>query len=147
MEIMIYVNRKKIDRDFLAAANEYIKRTSPYCRMQIKPSPHHNKQITEKSNKTMTYAVVPGIDTIPSPALADLIQELNVHGISSIEYIICRDESDYRQLSAVYEAAHRTTLPCLCLSSFSLSEELAAVVLSEQLYRAYTILNNITYHK
>lgn len=147
MEIIIYVNRKKIDRDFLAAADEYIKRTSPYCRMQIKPSPHRDKQAAGKSGRTMTYAVVPGINTITSPALADLIQELNLHGISSIEYIICRDEADYRQLSSIYEAAHGTALPCLCLSSFSLDEELCAVVLSEQIYRAYTILNNITYHK
>lgn len=147
MEITIYVNRKKFDRDFLAAAEEYIKRTSPYCRMQLKPSLHRDRLAAGKGGRTMTYAVVPGTDTITSPALADLIQGLNLHGISSIEYIICRDEADYRQLSSVYEAAHGTALPCFCLSSFSLDEELCAVVLCEQIYRAYTILNNITYHK
>lgn len=147
MEITIYVNRKKFDKDYLAATDEYIKRTSPYCRMQLKPFSNQNKSISEKTDKTAIYAVVPDKETCSSTELATQIQKLNLHGISAIEYFICCDESDYERLTAIYKAVHNTNMPRLCLSSFSLDEELTAVVLTEQIYRAYTILNNITYHK
>lgn len=147
MEITIYVNRKKFDKDYLAATNEYIKRTSPYCRVQLKSLSNQNKSISEKTDKTAIYAVVPGKETCSSTELAAQIQKLNLHGISAIDYFICCDESDYKHLSTIYKAVHSTNMPRICLSSFSLDEELTAVVLTEQIYRAYTILNNITYHK
>ena len=47
----------------------------------------------------------------------------------------------------IKEEQARNNLEAFNLSSFTMSPDLTTVVLTEQLYRAYTIMNNITYHK
>lgn len=135
MEIIVHVDAKKLDRDYKAALDEYVKRTSPYCRITLKLYKNFSKLELRKSSAKII--VLPGdTDGMTSPELAQMITDYNLNGCSCIEFIISSgnmsDSEDYRVLN---------------LSSFSLGGELTAVVLTEQLYRAYTILNNITYHK
>lgn len=137
MEIIIHVDAKKLDRDYKAALDEYIKRTSPYCRITVKLYKNFSKLDMRKSS--VKIIVVSG-DTavISSEGLAKLIAGYNLNGCSCIEFIVPSDNT-------AYDIENDRRL--LNLSSFSLGCELSAVVLAEQLYRAYTILNNITYHK
>lgn len=140
MEISIYLQTKKMDSLNRSALNEYIKRLSPFTRVSVEMVKCMDEKMIKKifdscsSSNTKLYLVTPSKNTLSSEELAEKINQLNVTGISKIVYIIIPSaiEADFDTLS---------------LSSFSLSDELTAVVLTEQLYRAYTILNNITYHK
>lgn len=149
MEIIIYINKKKTDSDYRAAIEEYAKRMSSFCRLQVIPCKSYQTLSLGKSKNgnTKSCAVLCGTDTIASPAFAKQLQALTLNGSSTIEYAICETEADYKALSKLYEKEHGETLPRFHLSSFSPDAELTAVLLSEQLYRAYTILNHITYHK
>lgn len=144
MEINIHIQCKKIDKDYQNALAEYIKRISPWCKVSIITYKSFDKLSIKKSSKL--FCVTAGEDTLSSTDLAKLINQLNVTGYSCIDFIIDYSCSLPKSLNAnsleikeLYEEFH--------ISSFKMSDELTAVVLTEQLYRAYTILNNITYHK
>lgn len=137
MEINIYINTKKIDTDYQKALEEYKKRISAWCNLNIIPTKSMGKVSIKKSAKT--YVVCPGKETMTSPELADLINTLNVSGISCINFIVLTDSYS--------EPFTFNDTDTFNLSSFTLDPSLTAVVLSEQLYRAYTITHGITYHK
>lgn len=148
MEITIYTARKKLDTDYLLAISEYTKRTSPYCQIKLKTNQKLDKNIPKLSSHTMYYIVTAGVDTISSVDLSKLINTLNVNGYSSIVFFICENESEKAYISGSFEASGSSDrLATLYLSSFTLEPDIAITALTEQLYRAYTILNNITYHK
>lgn len=77
---------------------------------------------------------------VTSPEFADLIKKYQQEGISSIDFLIggaegldpeMRKEADY----------------VLSLGKMVFPHLMVRVILTEQLYRAYTILNNHPYHK
>lgn len=133
MEIIIHLNCKKIDKDYSLAIQEYIKRTSPFCKIKLQTYKNYGKLSFNKSSKQ--YVVLPGSNTISSTDLADNIAQLNLNGYSCIEFVIGHEFSSIDNIDIIN------------ISSFSMDSQLLTVVLTEQLYRAYTILNNITYHK
>lgn len=137
MEINIYINSKKIDNDYKKALDEYKKRISVWCNLNIIPTKDMEKIQIKKSAKT--YVVCSGKETMASTELADLINTLNVRGISCINFIVQPDSS--------FKPLPFNDADTFNLSSFTLDVSLTAVVLSEQLYRAYTITHGITYHK
>lgn len=148
MEITIYTTKKKLDTDYLSAISEYTKRTSPYCQIKLKTNQRLDKNIPKLSSHTMYYIVTAGVDTISSVDLSKLINALNVNGYSSIVFFICENEPEKAYISDSFETSGSSDkLATLCLSSFTLEPDIAITALTEQLYRAYTILNNITYHK
>lgn len=157
MDITIHINTKKPDKDYQAAINEYCKRTSPFCKLSVR---YHKKaesvlqlfENTQKKNNTHIICIVPGKASVSSLELADGIKNLNLHGISSIHCIIA-DSSfesaiDFNNFnSSLLEIKNYDMPSVLNISSFEFDNCLSAVVTCEQIYRAYTILNNITYHK
>lgn len=134
MEIIIHVFSKKIDKDFDAATSEYVKRTSPYCK--IKLNRYKKASTPTLSKNSYVFLVNAGEDTLSSNELADKINDICISGYSCIEFII----ADGLILDDL-------TTNSFNLSSFDMSNELTVVALTEQIYRAYTIQNNITYHK
>lgn len=135
MEILIHLDTKKIDTDYQKAIDEYIKRTSPFCKVSIKTYKSFEKLTLNKNSEK--FILTAGPKTLTSPELAQMIQNINLKGISCVEFLVT-DNFHLENLSQVSE---------FHISSFSMSIELTTVVLTEQIYRAYTILNNITYHK
>ena len=135
MEITIHADIRKLDTDYKKALDEYIKRTSPYCKITLKT--YKKFSALSLRDSSAKVAIIPGKNTISSPELADTITNYNLNGISHIEFIV--------PSSSEYETDDSWST--MNISSFSLNTELTVVVLAEQLYRAYTILNNITYHK
>ncbi len=136
MEIILHTTIKKYDTHYKKALDEYIKRTLPFCRVNLKT--YKNLHNISFKNNSFIINVCPGNSTISSPELSKLIQDINLKGISCIEFVL----SNQQQLMESIASQHS-----LNISSFNMSEELTTVVLAEQIYRAYTILNNITYHK
>lgn len=148
MEITIYTAKKKLDADYLSAISEYAKRTSPYCQIKLKTNQRFDKKIPKLCSHTMYYIITAGTETISSIDLSKLISTLNVNGYSAIVFFICENELEKAYISDSFEACSLSDkLATLCLSSFTLEPDIAITALTEQLYRAYTILNNITYHK
>ncbi len=157
MDITIHINTKKADKDYQSAINEYCKRTSPFCKLSVT---YHKKADSilqllnnaQKKNNTHIICIVPGKASISSLELADGIKNLNLHGISSIDCIIA-DSSfegviDFNNFNRSILEINNYDMPSLLnISSFEFDNCLSAVVTCEQIYRAYTILNNITYHK
>ena len=141
MEIIIHVESRKIDKKLQSAIDEYTKRTSPYCKVII-----HTYKVLEKlffKTNSKVYIISPGNNSPTSIELAEIIKNHNLKGISCIEFIITTPNST----SALHQGNNYAQIDEFNLSSFSMSADLTTTVLTEQIYRAYTILNNITYHK
>lgn len=143
MEIIIHIETKKIDKTMQLAIDEYVKRTSPFCKVIIKTYKKLDKINTKTGSKI--YNVLPGSNSPSSEGFAEIIQANNLKGISCIEFII----TSMHENSEKHASNHPFSKDVdeFNLSSFAMSPDLTTVVLTEQIYRAYTIMNNITYHK
>lgn len=76
---------------------------------------------------------------ITTEAFSDLIQASRLDGVGQLWFAI---GGAYGHADQTRRAAHRT----LQLSSMVLNHEVARVVLIEQIYRAYALLNGVPYH-
>lgn len=136
MEINIYINCKKKDSKIKSAIDEYIKRLSPYCRLNLlcsKKAPSFNPQ-----KNTYQAAVISANNasvTISSEEYAALLNNMMANGISRICYYIG------------FSSEYPKDMNFFSITAPQMSTQLTAAALSEQIYRAYTINNNITYHK
>lgn len=144
MEILIHIDKKKLDTDYEKAVAEYVKRLSAFCRVRC----IHYKDLSklELQNSSACFRVVPGRDTISSEDFAAKLEKLGLSGYSRIEFVIAKQGEPCADAASAY-APDASQLPPFSLSGFTMSVDLTTVVLTEQLYRAYTILNHITYHK
>lgn len=143
MEILIHIEKKKLDTEYAKAVAEYVKRLSAFCRVRCL----YYKDLSKltMSDSSVCFRVIPGIDTISSEAFASKIEQLGLSGYSRIEFVVAQQN----QISDTNETTSSDIggLLSFSLSGFTMSTDLTTVVLTEQLYRAYTILNHITYHK
>lgn len=139
MDITICLNAKKFDNNSMNALAEYCKRMSVFCKVSINFYKTYAEFPLPNSPHSISFVVAPGINTPSSPALAEQIRQLQINGYSSIYYYVCEDCTTGEMFFPKADS--------LNLSCFSMSKNTTAIVLTEQLYRAFTILNNITYHK
>ncbi len=133
MEIILHIEARKLDNDYKNASDEYIKRMSPFACVKI--ICHKNLKETSLSKGSYVINVSPAGEKLSSTDLADRINSICVNGYSRIEIII---SNNY-----IYENADLN----LAISNLKIEEQLTLTALCEQLYRGFTILNNITYHK
>lgn len=133
MEIILHIQSKKIDCQFNSAIIEYVKRISPFAAVKI----NTHGDIRNISFKEGSYIinVNPAHALISSTYMAEKINDICVSGYSRIELIISNSYS--------YAESHFD----FSISYMDMDTQLVLVALTEQLYRAFTILNNITYHK
>lgn len=143
MEILIHIEKKKLDTEYAKAVAEYVKRLSAFCRVRCL----YYKDLSKLTmpDSSACFRIIPGIDTISSEAFASKIEQLGLSGYSRIEFVVAQQNriSDTNEMTS----SDIGGLPSFSLSGFTMSTDLTTVVLTEQLYRAYTILNHITYHK
>ncbi len=133
MNYIMYINKKNISADTQLAVSEYIKRLSPYCKVKISCS----KKISENMIKGYNISLDSQNDnkkTISSEDFADQINQMSVHGMSNINYFIGYGE--YIKYDEFFS-----------VSPLDITDEILLTAFVEQLYRAYTINNGITYHK
>lgn len=136
MNYKIYLNLKKMNRHDADAIAEYTKRLSVYCSTQLfcKPSVDVQRICGHPSEHTRYFLITPGYDTPSSEAFASMLDNLGIHGCSCICFFLGYPQPE-------------VDIPTLSLSSMPLSTGLSGVVLCEQLYRSYRILNHQPYHK
>lgn len=159
MEINI-ISVGKIKEDyFKKAIEEYEKRLKAYCRVnfiELKDESEEKnlsdkdidiildkegKRILEKI-KERSFIIVLDIlgRSIDSVEFSKKINDIMLDGISSIDFIIGGS------LGISQEVKDKANYS-LSFSKFTFPHKLMKVILMEQIYRAFTIINNKTYHK
>lgn len=159
MKITIICVGKIKEKFYTAAVEEYVKRLSRYCRLEIveladektkeNASEHENELVKAKEGERILaaihddmYVAVLVIDgkMLDSVEFSKKIEQLGVMGISNIAFIIggslgldkrVIDRADYR----------------LSFSKMTFPHQLMRVILLEQIYRGYRIMKSEPYHK
>lgn len=159
MKISLVTVGKIKEKYFVNAIQEYSKRLSRYCKMEIievndektpdKASEGEERQIKEKegmrilkSLKEESYVIALAIEgqQIDSLKLANKIEQLGINGNSHITFVIGGSLGlDNRVLQQADEL--------LSFSKMTFPHQLMRVILLEQIYRSYRIINNDPYHK
>lgn len=139
------------------ACAEYAKRLTSFCTFKIvelaesrlpdSPSAAQiEAALKEEGNKILSYAngvliplCIEGRE-ISSPELAQRIEKLAVGGTSSLCFVI---GGSY----GLSDGVKKHGSFCLSMSPMTFPHQLARVMLCEQIYRAFQILNHGKYHK
>ena len=150
----------KIKEKFYAqAVEEYVKRLSRYGKTEIievgdektpdQASETVNRMIKDKEGERIlaqikedTYVIALAIEgqMLDSEELAEKMEKLAISGISHIVFVIGGS------LGLSQKVMKRADYH-LSFSRMTFPHQLMRVILSEQIYRAYRIINNEPYHK
>lgn len=144
----------KIKEKYLTdAINEYLKRLSKYTKINIieldddssddeNRSLNNEKESILKNIKDRDYVITMNIDGVmyDSVELSRKIDSLLVDGNSDITFII---GSSYGMHSEVKKRSNLS----LSFSKMTFPHQLFRVILLEQIYRSFKIINNEKYHK
>ncbi len=148
--------KEKYLRDAIA---EYSKRLSRYCKLEIievmdEKTPDHASQAVEKGIKdkeaerilkyikegSYIFTLEISGKQLTSEELADKINELGIQGESHLVFIIGGS------LGLGEEVLKRSRF-ALSFSKMTFPHQLMRVILLEQIYRSYRIINGEPYHK
>lgn len=150
----------KIKESYLKAAiQEYEKRLSKYCRLRIleaadeKTPDKQSKALDEKIRQTEAERLLKFINQtayvialeiqgkmLDSVELAQEIEHAGIHGISDIQFVIGGSLGLHPLI------CKRADLK-LSFSKMTFPHQLMRVILLEQIYRSYRIINHEPYHK
>lgn len=159
MNITVISVGKIKEKFFKAAIEEYAKRLSRYCRFEIvevkdektpdNPSVREREMVLNTEgeriisklpkNAKIISLCVEG-ESVSSEGLADIINEYCINGTGSIVFIIGGSmglSDSVKKMSDIRLSFSKLTFPHM----------LMRVILSEQIYRAFTIIEGKTYHK
>lgn len=140
MDITICIKGKKFDKDSSDAIAEYCKRMSAFCKVHVKFFKNYKDFIIPSNAHSIGFVITCGKNSPSSPELATQMNSLQTQGYSSLFFYIPGETIDNEEFPFA-------TFDTLSLSCFQMSGETTTIVLTEQLYRSFTILNHITYHK
>ena len=148
----------KLKEDYLrSACNEYIKRLSRYCsfelheldecRLSDSPSQKEiDSALSKEAESIKKYAkgyIIPMCiegKQLASRELSEKIENIGINGQSTVTFII---GSSFGLSDTIKSMADFK----LSMSKMTFPHQLARVMLLEQIYRAFSILNNGKYHK
>lgn len=125
------------------AIKEYEKRLSAFCKLTV-----------QETKEDSTNAVLPSVASfkgckialciegkmLSSEELADKIESLAVSGTHDIAFVIGGSEGLTDEIKNMCDIR-------LSFSKMTFPHQLMRVILLEQIYRAYTIINHKQYHK
>lgn len=159
LEISIIAVGDLKENYFKAAAEEYIKRLSAFCKLnivEIKPekaplNPNQSEinNVLEKEGQeilkkiptnSFVFSLCVEGKQMKSEKLAEKINDLAVSGKSKAVFIIGGSEG-------LSNAVKQKSDFKLSMSEMTFPHKLARVMLLEQIYRAFSINNNSKYHK
>ena len=122
------------------AVKEYSKRIGGYARLNIKETKNDRELIPNLQKKSFKIALCVEGKQLSSEELADKIESVSSSGVSDITFVI--GDSDGMGEDVKAECDLR-----LSFSKMTFPHQLMRVILLEQIYRAFTIINNGKYHK
>ena len=159
MKITILAVGKVKEKYFTGAIQEYSKRLGRYCKLEIievadektpdKASPREEELIREKEGTRLqkyiredAYVIALAIDgkQTSSEGFARKLDQLGIQGQSYIIFVIGGS------IGLAPEILNRAD-ELLSFSQMTFPHQLMRVVLLEQVYRAYRIINGEPYHK
>ena len=152
MKITILCVGKIKEKFYRDAVAEYEKRLSRYCRFEVtevadEKTPDHASEnmellIMEKYLKEGAYVIALAIEgkQLDSVELSQKIDTLGTSGISHIIFVIGGS------LGLAERILKRADYK-LSFSKMTFPHQLMRVILSEQIYRSYRIINHEPYHK
>lgn len=129
MNITIYITTKKILPYINNGLKEYKKRLSRFAKVKIK----NVKKIKRVDSNSYNIKISKSGKLISSENLAKKLRTLAIKGNSDVSFYITDDKL--------------VTDESVAISKMNISDQLSLVILSEQIYRAFTIVNNMPYHK
>ena len=153
MKYEVYIQEsKKSQKFYKKAIAEYEKRLSRYCKISCKfiKKEKEWESLFVKDTGMKKFIVQPGKAELTTKRLSEQIKNWEGSGIKGImlfvpewsEEILADDQT---------KMASKTKQPImiesLILSDFTMSSNMTGMVLYEQIYRGYRILNNHPYHK
>ncbi|MCL2226943.1 MAG: 23S rRNA (pseudouridine(1915)-N(3))-methyltransferase RlmH [Oscillospiraceae bacterium] len=149
LNIRIICVGKLKEKFYTEAANEYIKRLSAYCKLDIVEIPEDRGQSLDKEqvaieakipNGAITAALCIEGQDVDSQGLSDLLMGCAVSGSSKICFIVGGSVGLHEGLKSNADIR-------LSMSKMTFPHNLARVMLLEQLYRALNIAEGGKYHK
>ena len=159
MKITLVTVGKIKEKFYTQAIDEYSKRLSKYCKLEIIEVADEktmdlskeglNRKVIEKEGERIlqnisddAYVIALAINgkMLDSVELSDMIDELMVSGKSQIVFVI---GGSLGLSDAVMKRADYS----LSFSKMTFPHQLMRVVLLEQIYRSFRIMNNEPYHK
>lgn len=145
IKLNVIVVGKLKEKFFTEAVNEYVKRISRFAEVKIielaegKSLEAEGEEIIKKLVGTVVVTDVQGT-LVSSEEIAKIIKNSALNGKSTISVVIGSSEGLCDKVKKL--ADHR-----ISFGRVTYPHQLMRVILTEQLYRAMTILNNVTYHK
>lgn len=127
------------------AVNEYAKRIGRFATLKITELPERRtleeegEEILKKASGTLVVTDVKG-EPVSSEGIAELIKNEVNYGKSEITFVIGSSEG-------LAESVKKAASKRISFGAVTYPHQLMRVIVAEQLYRAMTILNNVTYHK
>lgn len=159
MNIQIVCIGKLKEKYWTEAVAEYSKRLSRFCTLEIvelkesrlpdRASAAEEKLVKQEEGREILKAIKPGSFVITleilgkqldSPQLAEKISQLSLEGKSNIAFVIGGS------LGLSEEVSQRADFK-LSFSKMTFPHQMMRVILLEQVYRAFKINRNETYHK
>ena len=149
MKIRILTIGKLKEKYLVNGINEYVKRLNAYCKVEMvevgdEPIPDNAREKVEiiANIKYDEYVIVLvlHVKEIVSVAFSKHIEECMIRGKSTITFVIGGSLGLGKSL--LQRANYR-----LCFSKMTFPHQLMKLILVEQIYRAFKIMNNQTYHK
>ncbi|MCI8750385.1 MAG: 23S rRNA (pseudouridine(1915)-N(3))-methyltransferase RlmH [Lachnospiraceae bacterium] len=159
MKITILAVGKLKEKYFTSAVQEYSKRLGRYCKLEIIETADEKTPDNASTNegniirakeagrlkkyiKDDAYVIALAINgkQMPSEGFADKLDKLGIRGISHIIFIIGGSTG---LDSSILEMADEE----ISFSLMTFPHQLMRVILLEQVYRAYRIINGEPYHK
>lgn len=159
MKITLLTVGKIKEKYLTMAIDEYAKRLSRYCKLEIlevpdektpdKASEAEERAIKDREGERLLSLIKPGSycialaiegEMLTSPGLAKKIESIGVGGNGHITLIIGGS-------LGLSEAVLARADYKLSFSRMTFPHQLMRVILLEQIYRAYRIINNEPYHK
>ena len=122
------------------AIKEYSKRISGYASLVIKETKTDRELIPNLPKKAFKIALCVEGKQLSSEELASKLDELPTRGISEIVFVIGDSDGMGEDVKAACDFR-------LSFSKMTFPHQLMRVILFEQIYRAFTIINNGKYHK
>lgn len=159
MKIRLLCVGKLKDKYFIDAVKEYEKRLGAYAKVEILEI--EDEQIPQNSNenvdelikekeaakllkliKEKDYVICLNLNQkqYDSVEFAQEINKLSVSGVSTIDFVIGGSLGLGKSILSRSNSQ-------ICLSKMTFTHQMTRVIILEQVYRAYKILNNETYHK
>ena len=131
----------KLKEDYLRGAQaEYLKRLGPYARLTVIEAA--DEKAMEKALAGGAYPIALAIDgkMLTSEGLAQKLRGMAVDGTPHIAFVIGGADGLSERILGLCRMK-------LSLSAMTFPHQLARIILLEQIYRVFRIINNEPYHK